>query len=61
VTDKERLIEITDPDEITKLHVNVDLGRPHCFSSRDKTGIHFWANAEDLRAWRALQTTGEQT
>jgi hypothetical protein len=50
MNEKPRLLEITDHAELRALHDRN--GPPYVFSSRDLSGIRFWANAEDLRAWR---------
>lgn len=60
MNNKPHLTEITDPAELHALHDRREcIGAPYLFSSRDLSGIHFWANAEDLRAWRASQSQSD--
>jgi hypothetical protein len=55
--DKPRLTEVTDAELDTILADRSDLARPYIFSSRVNNRIHFFANAEDLKAWRAGSTS----
>ncbi len=57
---KSHLAEITDMDELTSIR-QAGLGAPHVYSNRVNDRIHFWADADELRKWRASQSTsGEQ-
>jgi hypothetical protein len=50
------MIEVTDKSELTALHADpASLDRPFLFSQRIGSRIHFYANADDLRAWRAAR------
>lgn len=48
---KSRLTEITDAAELTALHA-ASIDAPRLFSNRVGSHIHFWADADELRAWR---------
>jgi hypothetical protein len=54
---KPKLIEVTDPKELTALALTASLDKPFMFSNRVGALTHFWADAEELRAWRAAQAT----
>ena len=50
---KPRLAEITDPGELKALHDRrSDISMPYLFSGRAGGPVRFWANADELRAWR---------
>jgi hypothetical protein len=53
--DKPRLTEVTDAELDAILADRSDLQRPHIFSSRVNSRIHFFVNTDDLRAWRELR------
>jgi hypothetical protein len=54
MNDRPKLTEITDAGELAKLHDGPPgLDRPYVFSNRVNDRIHFWADAAELRAWRA--------
>jgi len=55
---KPQLTEITDDEEITALHA-ASIDAPYLFSNRVGDRIHFWANADELRAWRTSQNTSQ--
>jgi hypothetical protein len=54
---KPRLTEVTSDELDAILADRSDIARPYIFSSRVNNRIHFFANAEDLKAWRASQST----
>jgi hypothetical protein len=49
---KPRLVEVTDAELDKILADRSDLSRPYIYSSRIDNRIHFFANAEDMKAWR---------
>ena len=55
--DKPRLVEVTSDELDTILADRADIARPYIFSSRINNRIHFFANAEDIRAWRLQHTS----
>lgn len=59
MTDKPRLTEVTDAELDAILADRSDLQRPYIFSSRVANRIHFFANTDELRAWRASQSTSD--
>jgi len=60
MTEKERLTQITDGNELSALLARKgDLSVPRTFSQRVGDKILFWANADELRAWRASQSTSD--
>jgi hypothetical protein len=62
MNDKPRLVEVFG-DELAVIHALAnDLKAPCVFSNRVGSVIHFWVDADELRAWRASQSTsGEAT
>lgn len=50
---KERLTLIDEPVALELIAAN-DLGKPHVI--KDKDG-RYWANADEVRAWKASQST----
>lgn len=54
---KPRLTEITDTAELTALHA-ASIDAPPVWSNRVGSRIQFWANADELRAWRSQNTSG---
>jgi hypothetical protein len=60
---KPRLVEITDHHELARLWETRDeLGSPHIFrkpGTADQWGNSVWVDAEELRAWRSANTSGE--
>ncbi len=55
---KSHLAEITDMEEVAAIR-EAGLGAPYCYSMRVDNRIHFWADADELRAWRASQSTSQ--
>lgn len=53
---KSHLAEITDMDEVAAIR-EAGLGAPHVYSNRVNARIHFWSDADELRAWRATHTS----
>jgi hypothetical protein len=56
--DKPRLTEVTDAELDAILADREGLDKPYIFSSRVNNRIHFFANTEDLKAWRAWRGAG---
>jgi hypothetical protein len=57
MNEKPRLIEVTDAELDAILADRDALDKPYIFSSRVNNRIHFFANTEDLKAWREGYTT----
>jgi hypothetical protein len=53
MSDKPRLIEVTDAELDAILADRSDLSHPYIFSSRVNNRIHFFANTDEMKAWRA--------
>jgi hypothetical protein len=59
---KPRLVEITDPAELESLHDRrSDISTPYLFSGRAGGPVRFWANADELRAWREKRASTHQS
>ena len=59
MSDKPRLVEVTDAELDKILADRACLSHPYIFSSRVNNRIHFFANADDMKAWRSQHTSGE--
>jgi hypothetical protein len=53
---KARMIEVAG-DELAAIKA-AGLGGPHVFSNRVGSIIHFWCDADELRAYRSHASTG---